>query len=113
MVDDQSVDVQTLVVGVGLSVLQQLEQEVGGLLGPATDRCSPLLGLSGSADAAVVPTEWNALLVLGNVLQETLSTTEGHALDSKCRLAGVLQSKEVDVDGQNRVENNFNLFTLK
>lgn len=91
VIDDQSVNVQTLVVGIGFGVLQQLEKEVGGLLGPATDGCSPLASLGASANAAVETTEWNALFVFGNVLQETLSATKCHLLDSKCCLAGVLQ----------------------
>lgn len=91
MIDNESVDIQAFVVSVGFGVLQQLEKKVGRLLGPATDRGSPLLGLSRSANATVVATEWNAFFKLGNVLQETLSATEGHSLNSKCCLTCVLQ----------------------
>lgn len=91
MVDDKSVDVQALVVGVSFCVLQQLEKELSGLLRPTTNRSSPSFSLSGTSDTAVVAAEWNTFLELSDILQESLSATEGHALDSKCRLAGVLE----------------------
>lgn len=92
MIDDQSVDVQAFVVGVGFSVLQQLQEEVGGLLGPATNGGSPLFGLGSAADATVEATEGNAFLELSDVLQEALSAAEGHTFDGKRRLASVLQN---------------------
>ena len=36
VVDDEVVGVEALVLGVGLRVLEEVEQELGGLLGPAT-----------------------------------------------------------------------------
>lgn len=93
MVDDQSVNVQAFVVGVGFSVLQQLEKEVSRLLWPATNGGSPLFGLGSAADATVEATEWNAFLELRDVLQEALSAAEGHTFDGKRRLASVLQWK--------------------
>ena len=36
VVDDEVVGVEALVLGVGLRVLQEVEEELGGLLGPAT-----------------------------------------------------------------------------
>jgi hypothetical protein len=45
VVDDQVVGVQTLELGVGLCVLQQVEQKLCGLLRPTTLSCSVDLGL--------------------------------------------------------------------
>ena len=36
VVNDQVVGIKTLVLSIGLCVLQQVEQELGGLLGPTT-----------------------------------------------------------------------------
>jgi hypothetical protein len=94
VVDDQSVDVQTLVVSIGFGVLQQLEEKVGGFLWPTTDGSSPGLGLGSAANTAVEAAEGNALLLLGDVLQEALSATEGHAFDRKRCLACVLQKRK-------------------
>lgn len=106
VVDDQSVDVQTLVVSIGLGVLQQLEEKVGGFLWPATDGSSPCLGLGSAANTAVETAEGNALLLLGDVLQEALSATEGHAFDRKRCLACVLQ-KRLKMSAKFGVEFNF------
>lgn len=93
VVDDQTVNIQTLVVSVRLGVAQQLEQELGGLLGPTSLGGSPLLGLGASTDSTVEATERNALLVVGHVLQETLSTTQRHMLDGLGSFMGVLFRK--------------------
>ena len=91
VVDDESVDVQSLVVGIGFGVLQQLKEKVGGFLWPATDGSSPCLSLGSATNTAVETAEWNTFLSFSNVLQETLSATEGHAFNRKCCLACVLQ----------------------
>lgn len=95
MINDESVNVQALAVGICLGVLQQLEEKVGGLLWPATDRCSPLFGLSAAADATVEATEWNALLLIHDILQEALGATQWHLLDDVGGLAGVLQIERI------------------
>lgn len=81
MVNDQTVNIQTLVVSVRFGVAQQLEQELGRLLGPTTLGGAPLFGLGASSDSSVEATERNAFFVVGHVLQETLSTSQGHMLD--------------------------------
>lgn len=43
VLDDQGTGVETLGVGVGLGVLQELEQELGGLHGPPSAGDTPLL----------------------------------------------------------------------
>ena len=45
MVDDQVVDVQSLVLGVALGVLEEVQEELGRLLGPATLAGAVDLGL--------------------------------------------------------------------
>lgn len=81
VVDDQPVNVQSPVVGVGFGVLQQLQQELGRLLGPTANGRVPVLGLGAATDTTVEATEWNALLLLADVLQELLGTAQRHTLD--------------------------------
>lgn len=91
VLDDQTISIQTLAVSVSLSVAQKLEQELGGLLGPATLCGLPLLGLGTATDATVETAEGNALLLLDDSLQEALGTTQWHALDGLSGLMCVLQ----------------------
>lgn len=46
VLDNQVAGVETLAVGVGLSVLQKVDQELGGLDGPAGLADTPLLACS-------------------------------------------------------------------
>lgn len=91
VIDDQTINIESSVVSIGLSVAQQLQQKLGGLLWPATLCGLPLLGLSATAYTTVEATEWHALLLVDDGLQETLGTTQGHALDGLCGLVRVLQ----------------------
>ena len=45
MINDQSVNIQTLQVSIGLSIFQELQQELGGFLGPTSLGSTPLLSL--------------------------------------------------------------------
>ena len=45
MIDDQVVGVKALVLGIGLCVLEEVEEELGRLLGPATLGGAVNLGL--------------------------------------------------------------------
>ena len=45
MVDDQVVGVEALVLGIGLCVLEEVEEELGRLLGPTSLRGAVNLGL--------------------------------------------------------------------
>jgi len=91
VVDDQAVGIQTLAVSVGLGVAEELQQELGGLLGPATLRGLPLLGLGTTTDSAVEATEGHALLLVDDGLQVALGTAQGHALDGLGGLMCVLE----------------------
>lgn len=59
VLDDQVAGVETLAVGVGLSVLQEVNEELGGLDGPAGLADTPLLACSRdcqSVDSMANPT---------------------------------------------------------
>lgn len=96
VVDDQSVDIQTLVFGVAFGVLQQLKQEVGGFLWPTSLSCSPLFGLSASADTTVEVTVWNTFLLVNDIFQESLCTSEWHFLDGLGGFMGILWIKQTN-----------------
>ena len=51
VLDDQVAGVQTLGVGVGLGVLEEVEEELGRLLGPAGLADTKLLSLGGTTSA--------------------------------------------------------------
>lgn len=91
MRDDQTVDIESLVISVRLGVPQQLQNKLAGLLWPTSLGGSELFSLGTSTDSTVELTEWNALLLLCHTLEVSLSTTQGHALDGLCGLMGVLQ----------------------
>lgn len=93
VLNDQTINVQALVVGIGLGVLEELQQELGRLLGPTSLCRLPLLGLRASAHSSVVAAEWHALLLLHDVLQEALGTTQRHALDGVSSLERVLKGE--------------------
>lgn len=90
VIDNQTIGIQSLVVSVRLGIAQQLQEKLGGLLGPATLCGLPLLGLGATADATVESAERNAFFLIDDGLEETLGTTQGHALDSLRGLVGVL-----------------------
>lgn len=96
VIDDQTINIESSVISIGLSIAQQLQQKLGGLLWPATLCGLPLLGLSATANTTVETTEWHALLLVDDGLQETLGTTQGHALDGLCGLVRVLQQKNMN-----------------
>ena len=53
MVDDEVVSVEALVLGIRLSVLEEVEQKLGRLLGPATLRGAVHLGLTEEASVGI------------------------------------------------------------
>lgn len=91
VLDDQVAGVQTLGIGVGLSVLQKTEQELGGLLGPAGLGDTELLALGGAAGGASVPAHGDSLDLLLDVLKEGNSALQLPAVDGLSGLAGVLE----------------------
>ncbi len=67
VVDDQVVGVKALVLGVALGVLEQVQQELGGLLGPAALGGAVDLGLKNKRNGLV-----QILLKLNKSLKKTL-----------------------------------------
>lgn len=92
VLDDGLFDIKTLGQGVALGILEQGEQELGALLGPATlSGTTPSLGLGAAADGTVEAAEGDALLLGLDVLQEALGLLQGHSLEDDSSLVGVLE----------------------
>jgi hypothetical protein len=91
VLDDEVSGVETLGVGVGLSILEEAEKELGGLDGPAGASNTEGLALGGTTSSTSVTSHGNGLLVLLDVLEELHSTLQLPAIDSLRRLAGVLE----------------------
>jgi len=90
--DDEMIDIEAFIVGVGLGVLQEREKEFGGLLGPTTLRTGsvPSLGLSVATGTTDVASERDDLLQLADVLEESGGALERHIPDGSGGFARVL-----------------------
>lgn len=84
---------KALGLGVGLDVAQQVQESLGGLLGPLhlVTGGLVLLGNGVSANATSVLSERDGLLESKHVLQVRSGVGDGSALDSLANLAGVLE----------------------
>ena len=91
MFDDQVVGVESLVLGVALRVLQELQQELGGLERPPALGGAVDLGLGVTAYTSHEPPEGDDLLVRDHVLQILGGAVQGHGLDGLGCLPGVLE----------------------
>jgi hypothetical protein len=91
VLDDQVVGVQSLVLGVGLCVLQQVEKELARLGRPAALGGAVNLGLSVSAYTSHESSEGNDFLLCDDILEILGGSVEGHLLDGLGRLTGVLE----------------------
>jgi hypothetical protein len=91
VLDNQGTGVETLGISVGLSVLEETEEELGGLDGPSSLGDTELLALGGAASAAGVSSHGDGLLVLLNVLEEGNSALKLPAVDGLGGLASVLE----------------------
>lgn len=114
--DEETVDIELLVLGVGLGVLQQVQDVLAALPGPSAlsgllyipkkkdKRCFlfamsscllfvyvELLDLSLAADLARVSAEGDDLLLRDDVGEVSLGASESHALDGSSSLSGVLE----------------------
>lgn len=67
VLDDQVAGVEALGVGVGLSVLEETDEDLSGLDGPAGLGDTESLALSSASSAASVPPHGNGLLVLQDI----------------------------------------------
>jgi hypothetical protein len=104
VLDDEGAGIETLGVGVGLGVLEETEEELSRLDGPAGPGDTELLALSGTASATGVSSHGDSLLVLLDVLEEGHGTLELPAVDGLGGLAGVLEGDtEVGTAGAGRL----------
>jgi len=104
VLDNQVASVETLGVGVGLGVLEETEDELGALDGPAGLGDTKLLALGGAASRAGVAAHGDGLLVLLDVLEEGDGALELPAVDGLGGLAGVLEGDaEVGTAGAGRL----------
>ena len=78
-------------LGVGLGVLEQVQDELAGLGGPAGHGHAERLGLGSATDTAVEATERDSLLVLLDIGEVSQSLAELHARDGSSDLTGVLE----------------------
>ena len=78
-------------LGVGLSVLEQVQDELARLGGPAGHGHAEGLGLSSAADTTVEAAEGDGLLVLLDVLEVSEGLLQLHAGDGGSDLTGVLE----------------------
>lgn len=91
MLDGQDVNVQSLGLGIAFGVLEEREQKVGALFGPASLRHAPGLSLGASANASLEAAEWNALLLGLDVLEKALRLLQAHSLDGHGCLPGIFE----------------------
>jgi len=111
--DNNLLQLKALGLGVGLDVAQQVQEGLGGLLGPLhlVTRGLVLLGDGVSADATSVLSERDGLLEGKHVLQVRSGVGDGSALDSLTNLAGVLevdsQVSSLGLGGCKIVQRNF------
>jgi hypothetical protein len=104
VLDNQGTGVETLGISVGLSVLEETEEELGGLDGPSSLGDTELLALGGAASGAGVSSHGDGLLVLLDVLEEGNSALKLPAVDGLGGLAGVLEGhSEVGTAGAGRL----------
>jgi len=104
VLDNQGTGVETLGVGVGLSVLEETEEELGGLDGPSSLGDTELLALGGAASAAGISSHGDSLLLLLDVLEEGDGTLKLPTVDGLGGLASVLERhSEVGTAGAGRL----------
>ena len=84
-------DVESLCLGVGLQVLEQLKHVADGLLGEATLGGAVELGLGGPAHVGVESSVRNAVFVVEHVLQILDGSLELEALEGSRGLISVLE----------------------
>jgi hypothetical protein len=88
---DEIVNVERLGLGVGDEVLQESNDDLGGLDGPTTLSVLELLGLSSSTNTTIESTEWNASLLLNNSVEVLDSISHSGSPDGSADFEGVLE----------------------
>jgi len=88
--DHALVSVELLALSVGLQVDEELLDDLDALLGPPSLLVVELLQHGVSADSTIVPSEWNNLFVLKNVVEVRDGLLHVHALHSAGNFVRVL-----------------------
>ena len=91
VVDDKVIGIKTLVLRVGLGILQQVQEKFSGFLRPATLRGTMNLGLGMATYSSHVASEWDNLFLAHDVFQVSGGPVQRHLLDSLSGLTGVLK----------------------
>uniref|UniRef100_A0A7C8YTL2 Uncharacterized protein n=1 Tax=Opuntia streptacantha TaxID=393608 RepID=A0A7C8YTL2_OPUST len=90
--DVERINIKTLHLGIALSILEQIKDELRRLDGPASLTIGvPVLCLSCSSNTTTEAAEWNSLLVCKNILQISLCLGQRQLPDGKCSLPCVLE----------------------
>jgi len=91
VLDEKVAGVEALGVGVGFGVLEEREEELGGLDWVAGTGDTELLALCASSNTTSVSVEWDNLLQFLDVLEVLDGTVDLHAVDGLGGLTGVLE----------------------
>ena len=83
--------VESLGLGVALSVLEEALEHLHGLTGPASLGHSELLGLGGTPGSVGETDVRHTALVVHDVLKVLLGLLEGHGAEGACHLPCVLE----------------------
>lgn len=89
--ENELLNVQGLRLSVGNQVLQETDDDLGGLDGPATLSVLELISLSGSSNTTVESAEGNASLLLDDSVQVLNSISNSGASYGSADLEGVLE----------------------
>ncbi len=88
---DEIVNVEGLSLSISDEVLQETNNNLGGLNGPTTLGVLELLGLSSSTNTTVESAEWHASLLLDNSVEVLNSISHSGTSDGGANLEGVLE----------------------
>lgn len=88
---NKSVHIQRLGLGVGNQVLQQTDDNLGGLNGPTSLSVLELLSLTGSSDTAVESSEGNASLLVNDGVEVLDSLVHLGSSNGGANFEGVLE----------------------
>ncbi|GMR53624.1 hypothetical protein PMAYCL1PPCAC_23819, partial [Pristionchus mayeri] len=91
VVNDQMIDIESLIFGVALSVSEQLKNIIAGLHRPPSLSGLECLALSLSANSTLEFAERDDLFLLHHIGEVTLSALERHSSDGRSNLTGVLE----------------------
>lgn len=92
MGDIEFLGLEALSLGVRLGVLEEAEDELTTLLGPAADGRRHILTLRVALDAQLEADEGDDLLLLNDVVQVLLGARESHMLDGGACLARIFEA---------------------